>query len=118
LREDQQEKQSQSKWEVAMKWFKTSTVKTWLVAAAVGISKQGLEQNPDSEKAQPVLKLFERIARLRAHPQFKAPADLRKWFRRPLPLFSNHSAEELFKAGKLEVVAEKVDQMLTGDFGG
>src|SRR5258707_6665758 len=48
--------------------------------------------------------------------RLKAPADLRKWFRRPLPLFSNHSAEDLFKAGKLEVVAAKVDQMLTGDF--
>jgi hypothetical protein len=88
------------------------------IADAAGISKQGLDQNPDSEKAQPVLKLFESIARLRTHPQFKAPADMRKWFRRPLPLFSNHSAEDLFKAGKLDVVAEKVDQMLTGDFGG
>jgi hypothetical protein len=25
---------------------------------------------------------------------------------------------DLFEAGKLEVVAEKVDQLLTGDFGG
>ena len=61
------------------------------VANAAGISKQGLDQNPDSEKAQPVLKLFESIARSRARPQLKVPADLRKWFRRPLPLFSNHS---------------------------
>lgn len=88
------------------------------MAEAAGISKQGLDQNPDSEKAQPVLRHFERIARLRTHPQFRDPATLRKWFRKPLPLFSNHSAEELFKAGKLEVVATKVDQMLTGDFGG
>jgi transcriptional regulator with XRE-family HTH domain len=93
-------------------------VKMAAIADAAGISRQALDQNPCSEKAQPVLKLFERIARLRANPQFSDSADLRKWFRRPLPLFSNHSAEDLFKAGRLDVVATKVDEMLTGDFGG
>jgi hypothetical protein len=93
-------------------------LKMTALAEAAGISKQGLDQNPASEKAQPVLLLFERIARLRTHPQFNNPAALRKWFRCPLPLLSNHSAEDLFKAGKLEFVAEKVDQLLTGDFGG
>jgi hypothetical protein len=93
-------------------------VKMAAIADAADISRQALDQNPCSEKAQPVLKLFERIARLRANPQFSDSADLRKWFRRPLPLFSNHSAEDLFKAGKLDVVATKVDEMLTGDFGG
>jgi hypothetical protein len=88
------------------------------LSRAAGISKQGLAQKPDSVKAQGILRLFERIARLRSHPQFKEPAALKKWFRKPLPIFSNHSAEELFEAGKLDVVAEKVDQMLTGDFGG
>jgi len=88
------------------------------LADAAEISKQALDQNPASEKAQAVLRQFERIARLQGLPQFQKPADLRKWFRRPLPLFSNHSAEELFKEGSLELVAEKVDQMLTGDFGG
>ena len=33
------------------------------IADAAGISKQGLVQNPASEKAQPVLKFFESIAR-------------------------------------------------------
>jgi hypothetical protein len=89
-----------------------------VIAQAAGISRQGLDYNPTSEKAQPVLKLFERVARLRMHPQFKEPSELRKWFRRPLPLFSGHSAEDLFKAGKLDLVATKVDQMLIGDFGG
>jgi hypothetical protein len=88
------------------------------IAKAAGITRQALDGNPLSQKAQPVLKLFERVARLRSHPQFTEPANLRKWFRRPLPLFSNHSAEDLFEAGKLDVVATKVDQMLTGDFGG
>jgi hypothetical protein len=31
---------------------------------------------------------------------------------------SGFAAHDLFEAGKLEVVAEKVDQLLTGDFGG
>jgi hypothetical protein len=88
------------------------------IAKAAGISPQALNENPLSPKAQHVLKLFERVARLRLHPQFKEPAKLRKWFRRSLPLFSGHSAEDLFKAGKLDVVATKVDEMLTGDFGG
>jgi hypothetical protein len=88
------------------------------LAESAEISRQGLDQTPTSEKAQPVLRQFERIARLRTHPQFRDPSDLRKWFRKPLPLFSNHSAEELFKRGKLDVVATRVDQMLTGDFGG
>ena len=88
------------------------------LARAADMSKQGLAQKSDSVKAQPVLRLFERIARLRSHPQFKEPAALKKWFRKPLPIFSDHSAEELFEGGKLDVVAAKVDQMLTGDFGG
>ena len=32
-----------------MKWFKTSTVKTWLVAAAVGISLAGTATAQDKE---------------------------------------------------------------------
>jgi hypothetical protein len=93
-------------------------IKTASIAKAAGISPQALNENPLSPRAQRVLKLFERVARLRLHPQFRKPADLRKWFRRPLPIFSNHSAEDLFKAGKLDVVATKVDEMLTGDLGG
>jgi hypothetical protein len=64
------------------------------------------------------LQLFERIARLRSRPEISDPSSLRKWFRKPLPLFSGHSADELFQAGKLELVASKVDRLLTGDFGG
>lgn len=88
------------------------------IARAAGVSPQVLFNDPTTDRAQPVLRLFERIARLRAHPQFEKPSDLRVWFRRPLPIFANHSAEDLFKAGKLELVATKVDEMLTGDFGG
>jgi hypothetical protein len=88
------------------------------IAKAAGVTRQTLDANPDSEMVQPFLRLFERVARLRSHPQFTDDAALRKWFRRPLALFSGHSAEDLFKVGKLEVVAEKVDQLLTGDFGG
>ena len=88
------------------------------IARAVGITRQALDENPDSEKAQPVLKLFERVARIRSLPQFAEAFQLRKWFRQPLPIFGNHSAEDLFKEGKLELAAAKVDQLLTGDFGG
>lgn len=94
------------------------SIRTPSIAKAAGISPQALNANPLSPKAQRVLKLFERIARLRSYPQFKNPEDLRKWFRQSYPLFSGHSAEDLFKAGKLDVVATKVDEMLTGDFGG
>jgi hypothetical protein len=88
------------------------------IARAADVTPQVLSNDPTSDRAQPVLELFERIARLRAHPQFEKPSDLREWFRRPLPIFANHSAEDLFKVGKLELVATKVDEMLTGDFGG
>jgi len=88
------------------------------IAKAAGITRQALDENPDSEKAQPVLKLFERVARIRSVSQFAEASQLRKWFRQPLPIFGNHSAEDLFKAGKLDVAAAKVDQLLTGDFGG
>ena len=88
------------------------------IAKAAGITRQALDENPVSPKAQPVLKLFERVARLRSNPQFAKPAQLRKWFRQPLRIFGNHSAEDLFNAGELEVAAAKVDQLLTGDFGG
>lgn len=94
------------------------SIRTPSIAKAARISPQALNANPLSPKAQRVLKLFERIARLRSYPQFKNPEDLRKWFRQSYPLFSGHSAEDLFKAGKLKVVATKVDEMLTGDFGG
>jgi hypothetical protein len=88
------------------------------LADAVGVSRQALDENPVSEKAQPLLRLFERIARLRAHPQLSDSASLRKWFQKPLPVFSGRSAFELFQAGNLELVASKVDQLLMGDFGG
>lgn len=93
-------------------------IKIPAIAEAVGVSRQSLSDNPVSEKAQPVLKQFERVARLRSMPQFEEPADFRKWFRRPLPVFSNKSAEDIFKEGELETVASVVDQLLTGDFGG
>lgn len=51
-------------------------------------------------------------------PQLKELADFRKWFKRPLTVFSNKSAEDLFKEGELETVASVVDQLLTGDFAG
>ena len=88
------------------------------IAQAAGLTRQALDENPTSEKAQPLLRLFERVARLRAHPQIKDAGSLRKWFRKQLPLFSGRSAEELFQEHDLELVATKVDQLLTGDFGG
>jgi hypothetical protein len=88
------------------------------IAKAAELTPQALSSDPTNDRAQPLLNLFERIARLRASPQFKEPPELRKWFRRPLSVLGDHSAEDLFRAGRLEVVAVKVDQMLTGDFGG
>jgi hypothetical protein len=88
------------------------------LADAVGVTRQALDENLVSEKAQPLLRLFERIARLRSHPQLSDPASLRKWFQKPLPMFSGRSAFELFQEGDLELVASKVDQLLTGDIGG
>jgi hypothetical protein len=93
-------------------------IKLAALADAVGVTRQALDENPVSEKAQPVLRLFERIARLRAHPQLSDSASLRKWFQKPLPMFSGRSPYELFETGNLEVVSGKVDQILTGDFGG
>lgn len=89
------------------------------IAKGAGIeNRQTLQQNPTTKKVQPLLELFERVARLRVNAQFQKPANLRKWFRKPLPVFGGHSAEELFQAGRLQLVAERVDQLLTGDFAG
>jgi hypothetical protein len=74
-------------------------IKMPAIARAAGLSRQAIDENPLSDKAQPVLKLFERAARLRVNPRFREPADLRKWFKRPLPVFSNHSAEKRSKRG-------------------
>ncbi|AHF95017.1 hypothetical protein OPIT5_00340 (plasmid) [Opitutaceae bacterium TAV5] len=88
------------------------------LATACGMSKQGLGKNPTSLHAQGLLEHFERIARLRKIKQFEKDGALRIWFRKRLPLFGNESAEAYFRAGKIDEVAEKVDQFLTGDFSG
>jgi hypothetical protein len=75
------------------------------IAKAAAVAPQAVSSDPTNDRAQPLLNLFERIARLRASAQFKEPAELRKWFRRPLPVLGDHSAEDLFRAGRLEVVA-------------
>ena len=87
------------------------------IADAAGISKQGLDRTRTAKRLSRCSS-FLRASRACGRTRSSKHRRFAKMVPSASSAFSNHSAEDLFKAGKLEVVAEKVDQMLTGDFGG
>jgi hypothetical protein len=80
---------------------------TWL-----GRSRQALGKTPDADSLQPALSFFERVARLRL--ALKSDADFRKWLRTPQDLLDNSSPLELMAKGERQVIADFVDDALTG----
>jgi hypothetical protein len=84
-----------------------SQLANWL-----GRTKQALSKTPDADSLQSALGYFERVARLRVVTE--NDAEFRKWLRMPNDTLGNRTPLDLMKAGRLQDVADKVDDMLTG----
>jgi hypothetical protein len=82
------------------------------LASWLGRSRQALSKTPDSDSLQPALSFFERVARLRL--VLKSDADFRKWLRTPQDLLDKASPLHLMARGKWQVMADFVDDALTG----
>jgi len=82
------------------------------LAEWAGISAARLNRTPDAEYLQPMLGFFERIARLRI--VLKDDATFRKWLRTSLSDLGSRSPLELLKEKQWQVLADYVDDILTG----
>jgi hypothetical protein len=77
----------------------------------LGRSRQALNKTPDADSVQTELGFFERVARLRA----VVPGDgFLKWLRMPNLQLDDKKPLELLTSGERQVVADLVDDMLTG----
>jgi len=85
------------------------------LARAAGITRQALDSNPSTPGVLPVLEELEKIARLRVHPQLKAPEAFKAWWKRKVPILSDRSPYETWRSGGGRKVVELVDSLLTGD---
>lgn len=81
------------------------------MAALLGRSPQALAKTPDAPAIQEGLRPFERAARLRA--VFK-DEQFRAWLQRKNHHLDDHSPMDLIEAGRPNVVADLVENMLTG----
>lgn len=82
------------------------------LAASVGSSKQAVHKTPDAPALQSVLRPYERVARLRA--VLGKEGDFQAWLHRPNPHLDDHTPLELIESGRVEIVADLVEGMLTG----
>jgi hypothetical protein len=86
--------------------LKLSQLAKWL-----GRTRQALNKTPDADSLQDELAFFERVARLRA----LVPKDeFLKWLRMPNAKLDNKKPLELLASGRRQVMADLVDDMLTG----
>ena len=76
-------------------------------------SRQALSKAPDADSLQTELGHFERIARLRA--VLEDPDDFRKWLRMANQQIEGRPPLELLDKGRWQVLADLVDDMLTGN---
>ena len=83
------------------------------LAGWLGRSKQAVSKTPDADSLQPALGYFERVARMRLVTG--NDAGFRKWLRTPNELLENASPLELLAKGEWQVMADYVDDALTGD---
>ena len=81
------------------------------LATLVGRSRQAVSKTPDADSLQPLLRPFERTARLRAT---LAADDFRKWLHLANEQLRDRTPLELIRDGKVDVVAALVEDMLTG----
>lgn len=81
------------------------------LAKIVGSTRQALFKTPDSPAAQKGLSRFERIARLRT---LLAPDEFRAWLNMPSEPLGGAAPLELVRQGRVGVVADLAEDMLTG----
>jgi hypothetical protein len=81
------------------------------LAASLGRNRQALHKTPDADSLQDELAFFERVARLRA---VVPNAGFQKWLRMPNSELDKKKPLELLATGERQVVADLVDDMLTG----
>ena len=82
------------------------------LAGWLGRSKQAVSKTPDADSLQPALGYFERVARMRLVTG--NDAGFRKWLRTPNKLLENASPLELLAKEDWQVMADYVDDTLTG----
>ena len=82
------------------------------LASWLGRSKQAVSKTPDADSLQPALGYFERVARMRLVTG--NDAGFRKWLRTPNKLLENASPLELLAKEDWQVMADYVDDTLTG----
>jgi Protein of unknown function (DUF2384) len=81
------------------------------LAALVGRTHQTMSITPDAESLQPLLQPFERVARIRAVLRGN---DFRKWLHRGNEELDGRTPLEAIRQGKVGLVADLVEDMLTG----
>jgi hypothetical protein len=82
------------------------------LAALLGRSRQTVAKTDDAPALQAALRPFERIARLRA----VLPAgDFRRWLNQPAAALDASSPLDVIRARRAEVVADLVEDMLSGN---
>ena len=74
-------------------------------------SRQTVSKTPDADALQPMLAVFERVARLRLRV---SDDDFRKWLRIPNQLLGGKRPLDLLADRQWQVLADFVDDMLTG----
>jgi Protein of unknown function (DUF2384) len=84
-----------------------SELANWL-----GRSRQAVSKTPDADSLQAALGFFERVARVRA--AMTDDGAFRKWLRTPMDALDNESPLQLMEKGDWQVMADFVDDMLTG----
>ena len=82
------------------------------LARLVGRTPQALSKTPDAESLQPPLEYFDKIARLRI--LLKDDTAFRKWLRTRNPSLDDKAPLELIREKKWQVLADFVDDTLTG----
>ena len=81
------------------------------LATLLGRRRQAVSKTPDADSLQPLLRPFERTARLRA----TLPADdFRKWLHLANDQLGDRTPLERIRDGKVGAVADLVEDMLTG----
>jgi acetyl-CoA acetyltransferase len=81
------------------------------LAEILGRSRQAVSKAPAADALQKDLRAFERVARLRAIVE---PAEFRHWLRSECPDLEGSTPLEQIRKGRVGVVADLVEDLLTG----
>jgi hypothetical protein len=81
------------------------------LATLIGRSRQAVSKTPDADSLQPLLRPFERVARLRA---VLSGDEFRKWLHFANDQLGDRTPLELTRDGKIGAIADLVEDLLTG----